>query len=123
MDLREVARVDRDLRSGVEILELNTKSVVLRYFLITTRTLSSLLGYIRQAEWWCQWTSSTGRQSCGTFSRRGICLCFADAKRRSDLERGRGDLAQLGIVVGTGENFGSFLQGTEAITATYGGAG
>ena len=57
------------------------------------------------------------------FRGRGICLCFADAKRRSDLERGRGDLAQLEIVVGTGENLGSFLQETEAITASYEGAG
>ena len=39
------------------------------------------------------------------------------------LSGGAGDLAQLEVVVGTGENLGSFLQGTEAIKASYGGAG
>lgn len=39
------------------------------------------------------------------------------------LSGGAGDIAQLEVVVDAGENLGSFLQGTEAIKASYGGAG
>ena len=97
---------------------------VLGYFLITTRTLSSLPGhtYGRRSGGAGEHTVPAGRVEAH-FRGLGICLCFAEAKRRSDLERGRRDLAQLEVVVGTGENFSSFLQGTEAITASYGGAG
>ena len=86
---------------------------VLRSFLATTWTLGSLPGH------------TFGRRSGGAgertvplgtvaahFRGAGICLCFADAERRPELERVRGDLAQMEVVVGTGENLDSFLKET-----------
>ena len=84
---------------------------ILRPFPATTRLLGSLPGHI------------FGRRSGGAGERTvppdrvaahfrgpGICLRFADAERRPELERVRGDLAQLEVVVGTGENLDSFLK-------------
>jgi hypothetical protein len=86
---------------------------VLRSFLATTRTLRSLPGHTfgRRSGGAGEHTVPPGRVAAH-FRSPGICLRFADAERRPELERVRGDLAQLEVVVGTGENLDSFLKET-----------